>query len=379
MSEANALRFSVGKESSYGTPPADAYITEVRGQSLTDNLGYQQSQLLTATPDVRDLARTSRSATGSVPSELMFDTAGGQYLLMLAAMRSTPTAATTQVTAVTSTSGVLSGGSGNVETGCEVGDVVRIRDNSDVLLGYFRVGSINTGTHTMTVEGTLPDGANRKVYRGLRAKNGSNRDSFSVEVAKTDVSKFQMFSGMGVGGMSLRVEDGALAIPLEFQFSGQTSETDTSDIFSGTYNAAPTTPIMDVLSVQQITIGTATTYEYKSLQFAINNNLRARTAVGSANVLSLGWGSYEMTGTLSAYFDSYDEVEKFKDNTATSLLFVLTDSLGNAMSFSFPQVKYTSASAATQGLNTDDILTMGFQAYKDPIELITSRVQWFPA
>jgi hypothetical protein len=182
-----------------------------------------------------------------------------------------------------------------------------------------------------------------------------------------------------VNGFRLSVVDQAPQVPIEFDLTGKVSSSSGSTpVYGSAYTAAPTTPVLDVLGVQQIMLGTSV-YAYKRLEIAVTNNLRARTQIGAEGPQSLGWGQFQLTGQLELYLDSYAEMTKLRNGTTTSMLVVWTDALGNAMACSCGEIKYTAGSEDTTGINTDEMLRLSFGAKKDADEAVSTRWLWFPA
>lgn len=380
MTDSNRTRTSLIAEVTPGTTPSTPTLLVLPKAAFSgrDAIGYVESDIIRNDANVQSVQKVSEGISGTIETELQYSVAGDAMLaLIAAALGATETAAATQVTGVTSSSNVLSGGSGNVETGCEVGDVVRVLDSSDVLLGYFKVGSINVGAHTMTlVGGTLANGSNRKVQRGARMKNGTTETHFSIEHARPDGSLYQMFRGCGIGGFTLRVADEQIT-RLSFPFEGMSSALATSEFGSAYTDPTPRESIAAV-SVPVFRVGDGV-YECQELSLAISRSLQARRKIGAQGPTSIRRGMFRVTGSTALYLDSWTELAKYKDGTNSDLWFVLQDAARNAWSFSVPRLKWTDGSAETRGKDQDDFARLQFQAELDPTELISLRSQRWAA
>lgn len=376
--ESQAVQVAWLQESTYGTNPGTApYLLNFARQTMRDSPNYGRSNLIAASPDVVDHVRLGIQGAGSVSTELQYDTSGALFQMFRSALRQTAaTAATTQVTGVSCTSKVLSAAS--IETGIEVDDLVRVRNSSDVLLGVYPVTVVGSGS--ITVGGAaLADGTGYKVLRGIRVKRGTARPSGHLEVGRTDIPIYSIYPGQGVDGFSLRVEDQAPAVPIEFSIVGKvTSSRSGTPMYGSAYTAGPTTAVYDALTVQQITIGTVT-YAYKSLSISTTNNLRARTQVGAEGPQSLGWGSFEMTGQAQLYLDSAAELNNLRNNTKKSVLMALADSSANIVAMHAPRITYLSGSEDTTGPDTDEFINLSFGASKSSAGDASFRMLWFPA
>lgn len=390
MSDANRIRVSLIPEVTFGVTPTSTppfLILPTTGQSLRDRLGYQQSQTIRSDRNVKDLVRLSKAAGGGLPCELTFaETTTALYAAIRASLCSAAeTAATTEVTSVTSSSNVLSAGSGNVETGVEVGDILRIRDASDVLVAYVKVSAINSGTHTVTVVGaTIPNAVTTyKVLRGARMKNGTEELSYSVEVARTDIDIAQIFTGQVFDSMDLSVSDEGITTA-GFSLMGSSSTridapisgTGTSAIYmtGATYTDPTSHPVLDSISVPEIRVANSA-YAAKSLGITFANNVAPRTQIGALGPQSMRRGTFNAQIRVRAYMDGFDDLDDFATNTETDLWFILIDANNRGWSFSFPQCKFSDAGADTQGLDQDDYKELALQAFLDPTELCTVRVQ----
>lgn len=383
MADSSRVRVSIVAESTFGTTPTTPtfLVLPITGTSMKDRVGYVQSNIINSSRDVEDLVRLSRAAGGGIPCELRYSPSGGGLDVAIAAMMcNTFTAATTQVTSVTSTSGVLSGGSGNVETGIEEGDIVRILDNSDVLIGYARVASINAGTHTVTLATGhgIADGSNRKVKRGARIKNGTLTPSHTVEVAYLDLQVAQIFRGIVFAQADWNVAIGSLA-SLVFSMDGKNStwtdavSTDTF-ITGATYTAVASHPSLDPIGVTEIQVG-GVDYAASSVAVSWSNNVRAREQLGALGPTSMARGQFGVSGQVSAYFEDYVDHQNFAGNVATDMWFAMLDANSRGYSISYPQSKFSDVANPVSGNNADIFQQVSVTAYKDPTELCTVRLQ----
>lgn len=396
MSDANRIRASLIPEVTFAVTPTSTpafLILPTTGQSLRDRLGYQQSQTIRSDRNVKDLVRLSKASGGGLPCELTFaETTTALYAAIRATLCSAAeTAATTQVTSVTSSSNVLSVGSGNVETGVEVGDILRVRDASDALVAYVKVSAVDTGAHTVTVVGaTIPNAVTTyKVLRGARMKNGTEELSYSVEVARLDVGDSpnegiaQIFTGQVFDSMDMSVSDEAITTA-NFSLMGSSSTRidapvtgsgSTAVFMTGATYTDPTShPVLDSISVPEIRVANGA-YAAKSIGVTLSNNVAPRTQIGALGPQSMRRGSFGAQIRVRAYMDGFDDLDDYATNTETDLWFILIDANNRGWSFSFPQCKFSDAGADTQGLDQDDYKDLALTAYLDPTELCTVRVQ----
>ncbi|MFY9342222.1 MAG: phage tail tube protein [Planctomycetota bacterium] len=381
MSDSSRVRVSIVSESSYGVTPASPafLVLPITGVSMKDRVGYVQSNVINSSRDVEDMARLSRSAGGGIPIELRYSpTTEGLGVALTGMLCSTWTAATTQVTSVTSSSGVLS--ASGIETGIEVGDIVRVRDGSDALLAYARVSAVGAGSITLETGHGVADGSSRKVLRGARMKNGTTTPSFSVEVAYLDLQKAVVYTGCVFATADMTVALGSLAT-IVFSLEGKTSthinsNTGTPDQFiaSATYTAAATHPSLDPIGVTTLKVGAAA-YAASSVAVSWDNNVRAREQLGTLGPTSMARGQFGVSGRASAYFETFTDHTTFVGNTATDMWFVMIDANNRGYSVSYPQAKFTDIDTPVNSNNADIFKAIALAATKDPTELCSMRLQ----
>jgi hypothetical protein len=388
MSDANRIQVSIVEETTFGETPGTPtlLILPTTGQSMRDIVGYQQSQTIRSDRNITDLVRLSKAAGGGLPCELTYSASGeALFSAIRAILCSTETAVTTQVTSVTSSSNVLSAGSGNVETGVEVGDILRIRDASDVLVAYVKVSAVDTGAHTVTVVGaTIPNASTTyKVLRGARMKNGTTDRSFTVQVARTDIEMAQIFTGCVFAGMDINVADEAITTANFSLMAASSTMVSTPLSGSGstavyitgaTYSSPASNAVLDSIGVPELRVANLE-YAAKSLALSVNNNVAARTQIGALGPQSMRRGSFSASGRVRAYMEDFDDFTDYASNTETDAWFALIDPTHKGWSFSLPQAKFSDAGADTQGLDQDDYKDLALQAFLDPTELCTIRVQ----
>lgn len=396
MSNSNRIRVSLVLESAFGvTPPIEDFggllpmaILPTTGQSLRARVGYQQSQTIRNDRNVQDFIRLSRSAGGGLPCELTYSNSSLGFpealaTLMAAVLGNPWTTARTEASATTTAGAkTITKAAINFTTGAtiEVGDIVRVSgatpgaDN-----GYFRVTAVAATTVTVERPTNFTGSVgNVTITRGGRLKNGVQEYSFTVEVARLDLQKAQIFRGLTFDGMDLTIADEAITT-VNFTALAQASEwvdAITPDVFlaSAVYLPPVTNPVLDAIGVPEIQSG-GLAYAARSVNVSMVNNLAARTQIGALGAQSMRYGQFGATGRISAYFDDYEDLERYENNVASDLWLVMLDPTGKGYSISYPQIKYTDAGADTRGPNQDDFQELAIAAYLDPVEGCTARFQ----
>ncbi len=112
---------------------------------------------------------------------------------------------------------------------------------------------------------------------------------------------------------------------------------------------------------------------------ATANNLRPKNQIATLGPVDIGSGTFNVTGTLQAYFEDNVEMDKYRDFDTLALSIVAEDGAGNAYVLDMPRANLTSGRTVASGQNADVIADMGFEAFRDPTENITLRITRFAA
>lgn len=382
MSDSNRLRISIIKETTYGTTPSSPamQVLPVTGQSMRDAVGYAQSTIINSDRNVEELVRLSKSAGGQTPIELMFSPTGeAMELLLGAAMCSAETAVYADASATLAGSNKIittNAGTGNVS----VGDIVYVTSDAGSNAGYYKVAAVDASTVTVEADADFTaDASSVTMTRGARRVNGIVEDSFTIEVARLDVDKAQIFTGCVVSSFDLTVDDEAIVTgSITFASSNSTfQDTDLGTdqfIASATYADATDHPVLDSLSVPEIRSAGAK-FGAKSIGLVVNNNVAPRTELGTLGATSMRQGEFNVTGSVAAYFEDFTEMKAYADNTEGAIWFALIDANGRGYTFSMPTVKFSDAGADVSGSNTDTMVAVTYQATLNSTQACTVRMQ----
>lgn len=379
MSDSNRTRTSLVAESTPGTTPATPTMLVVPKSSFSarPRPSYQESAIIRADANIQGVYKVSNSVSGQLATELMYSASGESiYALLAAAMRSTPSAAVsyasgnvlTGETTITRASGSF------ITDGFAVGDIVKVTGSPDD--GYYRLSGVQA--LTLGLEGAFwsDDDASVTVTRGLRMANGTTDTHFSLEHARLDEDLYQIMRGMALGGMGLRIADEQIT-QLTFDFEGMNGARAATE-YGNTYTDHTDRESFVAVNIPIFKVG-GVAYEAMDIAIDVNNRVRGRRRVGAEGPTSIRRGSFAVTGTVNCYLDSWAELNKYDAGTASDIWLVQTDSAGNAIGVSIPQVKWTDAGTDTRGKDQDDFAALTFQAELDSAEDLSMRLQLFPA
>ena len=167
---------------------------------------------------------------------------------------------------------------------------------------------------------------------------GNTARSFAIEEGFTDLVQYRVFNGLMFDTFSVSITPEALVTgTFGFMGSGVSALTGTS------IDATPTAITPKATYFHEggtISEGGSTVAYVTGLQFEVKNNLAGSYALGSTSYRSIALGKVEVTGTVTALFESATLANKYANNTASSITATIGDGT-NTMTFGFPDVRYT--------------------------------------
>lgn len=200
---------------------------------------------------------------------------------------------------------------------------------------------------------------------------GTEQRSFSVEKHFEDIGKFEVFTGVRVGQMSLTIPAGGI-ITGSFQFMGAgETRPATTAVGAGTVAAADTNDIYTgTADIGEVQInGAPTGFCINSMSIDLNNNLREITCIGKEFPSNISYGSATVTGSFDAYLN--DELwalfDSVADNDDVSLSFPVTDGT-NSYTFFLPRTKISADSPQSGSKDSDVMVSFTFTALLDSVE-----------
>jgi hypothetical protein len=199
-------------------------------------------------------------------------------------------------------------------------------------------------------------------------KAGIIRRSFSMQRDFSDFAaggkRYHRFTGVEINKLSLQVTANQI-IKATFSCIGKNMATFTTDVAGATHPAASTTKPMDSFTGQLIEGGVPLAV-VTELTLNIDNGMEARFVVGSNTTISPSIKRSDITGTLTAYFEDSVLLDKFLNETESSLEFSLPDVDGNSLTFLLPRLKYNDAPPDVKG-DGPITISIPFQALLDPV------------
>jgi len=201
-------------------------------------------------------------------------------------------------------------------------------------------------------------------------KVGTEPKYFSIEDFADDIDQARLFSGCSVNTLSVALAPNAMVtgtfgiVGKDMSISGTPK---TQDAATG---AAP----FDAYS-GDLEIGGSVAAIVTAMDFTLTNGFAPTFVVGDDSAPALEVGDAVVEGTISAYFEDASLLNRFIDETETSLKVTVGDneSTPNTLEFFFPRCKINSADVGVDG-PTSRVIALSFVALRDETEATNLRI-----
>lgn len=206
--------------------------------------------------------------------------------------------------------------------------------------------------------------------------NGNTACAYGFEREHTDKSNlFAQFIGVMFNTLNLSVNsDGIVTGRFGCLGKQEVSPRPTATFGDGSNTPVGTTVAFNAVDHVELILEGGETFDITSLDMTFNNNLRERLKVGTGGPFELGSGKFNVSGTVRAYFEDNDQINKYLAFTSTSIAIAFKDTAGNRMIIDLPEVKLTSGGSPAQGQNQDVINDISFIASYDSDIAGTARM-----
>ena len=178
-------------------------------------------------------------------------------------------------------------------------------------------------------------------------KTGTVSRSFTIERHHEDIGKYIRATGCSFNSMSLSVSPNSM-VTGSFGVLGKDLSTAATAITGASYAAETTTAPFDSFT-GAITEGGSSIAIVTALELNIDNGMEAQYVIGDSTTLQPPLAKSTVTGSVTAYFENTALIDKFINETASSITFTLTDAAGNDYIFDIPNVKYNSGNPEVGG------------------------------
>jgi hypothetical protein len=195
--------------------------------------------------------------------------------------------------------------------------------------------------------------------------------SFTIETGFSDVEQYFVQTGMRVGTFGLSLSSGEI-VTGTIEFMGkETTPQQLSLLGESPYTVLDST----ATSVMNSTTNVGNVYKngeilataVQSLEINGEATLRNQTAVSSKFPAGVAAGRFNLTGTITSYFETLEMYEHFINHETISLGFDFSDNDRNYYFFSIPAVIITTDPIAPGGIDQDVVEEMEWAAKRDPV------------
>lgn len=363
------------EETVYGTTPNNPALDTVRitGTTLGLSKDSLQSEEIRSDRQIADFRQGANQVGGDINFELSY-TSLDQFLEAALLSDDWASPATTGTTTIDANGTGFARASGSFLTdGFQVGMLVT---SSGYAASGFNGESVITAVDALTMT-TTPVSGSQGVEAGdgdeliIAAEvisSGTERRSFTFVRNFADIltadNPYHIFTGVEVNELSLSISANAMITgTMTVVGQGQSTAQDLTGLGTPTFPSVSTTTPLDSFT-GTIEEGGATIAVVTEVTLSLSNGIEPKFVVGSKNSIFPSVARSDLTGQVTAFFENSDLLDKFLDETESSIVFTLPDADGNLLRFRIPRIKYTGGQPDVDG-EGPITLSMPFQALRD--------------
>ena len=201
-------------------------------------------------------------------------------------------------------------------------------------------------------------------------KQGVKLQSFTIEEGHTDIGQYQVLTGAVVNSLSLSVRVNSIVTGSFALIGKNASEYSDTSIDSTPDPASTKTPFDSYTG--SLKEGVNTIAVVTGIDLTLNNNIEQLFALYNDAPYDIAPGRAQVSGNVSLYFESASLINKYINDTATSLEFTLQDGAGNSYTFLIPRVKFSGYDKAIS--ENQIVITLPFQGLYDSTEKTALKV-----
>jgi len=216
----------------------------------------------------------------------------------------------------------------------------------------------------------LIEGAMMSTWSADVIKIGTTPKYFSIEDYAADIDQARLFSGCSVNTLAVALAPNAM-VAGTFGIVGKDMAISATE---KTQDAATDASPYDAYS-GDLEIGGTASAIVTAMDFTLTNGLAPTFVVGDDSAPSLEVGNAVIEGSMSVYFEDAAMLNRFIDETETSLKVTVGDNEAtpNTLEFFFPRCKINSADVGVDG-PTSRMIALSFVALRDDTEATSLRI-----
>jgi hypothetical protein len=193
--------------------------------------------------------------------------------------------------------------------------------------------------------------------------------SFTVETGFSDVGQYFKQTGLRAGSFGITVASGELVSGTVTLMGKETTAHSATVLGSAPYTplASTATPVLNATTnVGSIyKNGELLATALQSIEISGEAALREQRAVGSRFPAGIGTGRFNLSGTITSYFETLEMYDHFLNHDTISLAFDFKDNDKSVYWFTIPALKITSDPIAPGGIDQDVLEELEFIAIRD--------------
>lgn len=225
-------------------------------------------------------------------------------------------------------------------------------------------------------ESGVPDAASSQI------KTGVTRSSFTFVRHFADLGAaskpWYIYRGVEINTLSLSISPSSMITgTVSVVGRSQDAVADLSEMGTPTFNPPSDTAPLDSFTGTLLE-GDEEIAVITEITLSLENGIEPRFVVGSKNTIKPSVARANLTGQITAFFEDSRLVDKFLNETDSSIKFTLPDEDGNELTFVIPRIKYTGGQPDVDGEGAIT-LSMPFQALYDATAANNFFIQRKPA
>ena len=360
QAESNRVSLHIVEEGSYDETPSSPTMVELPYTS--ESLAYEKRTVRSNTVRADRLTDDVIEVGANSGGEINFEYKFGDYaLLILAALGASEWSDATytgsggdlDIAASSGGTQVLTAPAGTWDD-FVVGAYVRVSGAASANNGVFKITAKASTTLTIdNTTGTLQANADGATVLQKMARTGTTKKSFLIEKSFNDISQFLHFRGQRVASWAMNIEAEQI-LTGSFGFMGSRAVLQQTTI-SGSKTAAGSLSVCSATANigRVLEGGSSLATQIKAVRFNLNANPRSLTAVRNKYPIGVNLGSFDITGTVEAYFEDETLYDKMADHSDSSLVLEIDSPEDDRTIITIPNLKFTNAAPVGAGLNQD--------------------------
>lgn len=207
-------------------------------------------------------------------------------------------------------------------------------------------------------------------------KTGTTAKFATFERAFADIGKYGVFTGCMVDSLTLNVPSNGM-VTGKVGLVGKNALPVSGTPLDASPTASQTNSPFDGFT-GAIKEGGSSIAVVTSIDLDLKNSLDPAFVLGSKYAAAITPGRSNLTGSVSAWFDSETMLNKFINETESSLEFTLGDGTTKSYTFLIPRIKYSGGGAVNVSGEGRIALSMPFQALYDSVEATNLKITRIP-